>query len=142
MRYIMRYKARVHVWWELRHWWYNHVSGPVMNFVCYSCRKWAYTAWGQWWYKVNWYQSPLGRVVFAIRCWDGMVRTNEYLKQQADGYLRAGNELRDDMKVLREALEIQYEGQQDQLELLLAEAEANIAKREYVHMRDDMSEPF
>ena len=139
MRYIMRYKARVHMWWEFRHWWYNHVSGPVMNFVCYSCRSWVYNTCGQWWYKVNWYQSPLGRVVRAVRDWDDAVFHMKYLKQQADGYLRAGNELRDDKELLREALEIQYEGQQDQLELLLAEAEANIAKREYATVRD---EPF
>ena len=136
MRYIMRYKARVHMWWEFRHWWYNHVSGPVMN--------WAYNTCGQWWFKVNWYQSPLGRVVLATRCWDGMVRTNEYLKQQADDYLRAGNELRDDKELLREALLIATEDEsvavaQGALEALLEQAEANLAKREYATVRD---EPF
>jgi len=131
VRYIMRYKARVHMWWSV-----TDMVGRVMN--------WAYNTCGQWWYKVNWYQSPLGRVVFAIRCWDGMVRTNEYLKQQADDYLRAGNELRDDKELLREALLIATEDEsvavaQGALEALLQQAEANIAKREYATVWD---EPF
>ena len=104
----------------------------------------AYVMYGLWWHRVQWYQSPLGRVVLATRCWDGMVRTNEYLKQQADDYLRAGYELRDDKELLREALLIATEDEsvavaQGALEALLEQAEANLAKREYATVRD---EPF
>jgi len=48
---------------------------------------------------------------------------------QINGLARAGKELRKDKELLREALEIAYEGQQDKLELLLAEAEAMLRKR-------------
>jgi hypothetical protein len=83
--------------------------------------------WLFWHITLPFVKSPLGYALHAARHWDEMLSRNRYLQEQADGYLRAGNELRDDKKLLREALEIRYEGQQDQLELLLAEAEANMA---------------
>lgn len=116
------------IWWEVRHWWYNHVSGPVVSGLL-RCLNRVYNECGAWWYHQSWYQSPLGRAVLAVRGWDDMVFHNKYLQGQADGYLREGNELRENRDLLREALQIVYELAPHQLELLLAEAEANMRKR-------------
>jgi hypothetical protein len=102
------------IWWEVRHWWYNHVSGP-------------------------WLASPLGQVIRKSRGYDEVVR--QLRAHEAQDNAEIWNlrievrQLRENRDLLREALEIRYEGQQDQLELLLVEAEATL------HKRED-SEPF
>ena len=126
MRYIMRYKASVHMWWEFRHWWYNHVSGPL---------------------PAAWRSSPLGQAIHKVRSYDDLMGAWHRSLDQINSCKIADRDLRDANECLREALLIATEDEspavaQGALEALLEQAEANIAKREYVHMRDDMSEPF
>ena len=113
MRYLMRYRASVHIWWEVRHWWYNHVSGP-------------------------WSASPLGQVIHKVRSFDDLQWAWHRSLDRVNDLFGVCRELRKDKEVLREALEILYELAPAQLELLLAEAEANIRKRN----QTDGDEPF
>tara|TARA_R110000787_G_scaffold110985_2_gene219821 strand:+ start:1539 stop:1889 length:351 start_codon:yes stop_codon:yes gene_type:complete len=96
------------IWWEVRHWWYNNISGPL---------------------PAAWRASPFGQVVHKVRSHSDLLLAWHRALDQINGLARAGKELRKDKELLREALEIAYEGQQDKLELLLAEAEAMLRKR-------------
>jgi len=123
VRYIMRYKARVHMWWEFRHWWYNHVSGPL---------------------PAAWWSSPLGQAIHKARSYDDLLFHWHQSLDQINDCKIAGRDLRDDKELLREALLIATEDEsvavaQGALEAMLQQAEANIAKREYATVRD---EPF
>jgi len=102
------------IWWEVRHWWYNNISGPL---------------------PAAWRASPLGQVIHKVRSYDDLQWAWHRALDQVNDLFGVGKELRKDKELLREALEIAYEGQQDKLELLLAEAEATLRKRED-------SEPF
>lgn len=102
------------IWWEFRHWWYNHAGGP-------------------------WSASPLGQAVRKSRDYDEVVRHLRAHEAQDNAEiwnLRVEvRQLRENKDLLREALQILYELAPHQLELLLVEAEVNIRDR-------GESEPF
>ena len=104
-------------WWECRHWWYNHVSGPL---------------------PAAWRASPLGQFIHKARSYDDLLWTWHNSLGRINDLFGVGKELREEKELLREALQILYELAPRQLELLLEEAAANLRKRN--EQGDD--EPF
>ena len=105
------------IWWEVRHWWYNHVSGQS---------------------GAAWRASPLGQFIHKARSYDDLLWAWHNSLGRINDLFGVGKELREEKELLREALQILYELAPAQLELLLAEAEANLGKRN--QQGDD--EPF
>ena len=105
------------IWWEVRHWWYNNISGQS---------------------GAAWRASPLGQFIHKARSYDDLLWAWHNSLGRINDLFGVGKELRKDKEILQEALQILYELAPAQLELLLAEAEANLGKRN--QQGDD--EPF